>query len=75
MATRKEKVKKVRVTFKAHPEFVLDDKYTEIYLVGNTTELGEWNPENALVLKRRKNGSFSRTKFLLKELKLNINSY
>ena len=63
MATMKQKVRKVRVTFKLHPEFLLDDKYTEIYLVGNTAELGEWNPENALIAKRRKNGSFSRTKF------------
>ena len=66
MATNKQKVEKVRITFKAHPEFILDEKYQQIYLVGNTAELGEWNPENALVVERKDSNVFSKTKTFVK---------
>jgi hypothetical protein len=57
---------KVRITFKAELEFELDEKYTEIYLVGNIDELGAWDASNAIALKRNGN-VFKKTKVLPKD--------
>ena len=63
MAANKQKV---RITFKVNLEFELDEKYTEIYLVGNANELGAWDASNAIVLKRNGN-VFRKTKVLPKD--------
>lgn len=52
---------KVKITFKIQLDFTLDGQFTELYLVGNTKDLGLWNPIKSVSIKQGKNG-FTKTK-------------
>ena len=50
---KKVEMEKVRLTFNVKLDFNLDSEFSSVFLVGNTKELGLWNPEKALELKRK----------------------